>query len=307
MDEPLNATKKFDLVRFERAVVQRLEDNGFDAKDLQIFVSQREDTRKKISMHIAFDIVMPLEISKRIAIAMKSQFPAIDIQLYAVGKTLRVNGSKKIGDPSSVITSRWSLKETLVTYVEGFRTVEEPIALSQVPVINYTTTIEKVFITGNEPAEFLEIAANLILKPETANEYFKKASIKTGSICPACQQLHDDEDDWKLTLYQTQKEYVIRCFRDRAVGGESVHRVPLSKEQKKARRDAAKDKDIDIETEFMFSRMVPTQNDEHVHFDLLNYPLVAVKAQMGSGKTHRMIQLLKSFVPDRTTVMLSVR
>lgn len=135
-----------------------------------------------------------------------------------------------------------------MTFVEGFRVVEEPIALSTVPVINFSTKIDKVFVTGNEPAEFLEIAANLILKPETANDYFKKASLRVGTTCPACDQIHDSDDDWKLTLYQTQKDYVIRCFRDRATGGESIHRVPLSKEQKKARRDAAKEKDIDVTT-----------------------------------------------------------
>jgi len=58
IDEPLDAIKKFDVARFERAVHKRLEADGYDVTDLQCFVSQREDCRKKISFHIAFNIVL---------------------------------------------------------------------------------------------------------------------------------------------------------------------------------------------------------------------------------------------------------
>jgi hypothetical protein len=79
IDEPLDAVKKFDVAKFERAVHKRLEADGYDVTDLQCFVSQREDCRKKISFHIAFNIVLQLEAQFLIAKSLKEQFPAIDV------------------------------------------------------------------------------------------------------------------------------------------------------------------------------------------------------------------------------------
>lgn len=72
--------------------------------------------------------------------------------------------------------------------------------------------------------------ARLVVLPETATKFFKTCSVKHGHVCPACESYHASDCDWKISLYQTQKEYKIRCYKDRAAGGESLWSCPLSKE-----------------------------------------------------------------------------
>jgi hypothetical protein len=145
-------------------------------------------------------------------------------------------------------------------------------------MINFTTEVAQNFITGNEPQEIINLMDKVVIKPGTENVFYKKLSMKHGHLCPACEQFHETDEDWKLSLYQTQKDYVVRCYRDRLVGGESVYRVPLSKEQKKERKDQFKNKPLDMTTEFAYRRLVPTQDSKHVDFHVMNTPLLCVKA-----------------------------
>lgn len=195
---------------------------------------------------------------------------------------MRVNGSKKMKDGkldcSSLLVSRHDYAETLVTNTEGFNTFENQIALSSDKVVNFSTEVPQTWITGHEPEEFQSVFARLVVLPETAAKFFKTCSIKHGHVCPACEQYHSSDCDWKVSLYQTQRDYKIRCYKDRATGGESLWSCPLSKEQKKERRALQKNKGLDTTTEFAYKRMVPNQKSRHVSFNVGATPLLCVKA-----------------------------
>jgi hypothetical protein len=155
VDEKLDAPVKFNVSAFERAVTARLLASDYDVRDLKMFVSERVDTREKVSYHIAFNIVLPLTLQAIIASQLKRLFPAIDEQLYAVGKTIRVNGSKKIKDgridETSLLVSRHDYADTLVTNIDGYKTHENQIALSADKIVNFSTEVPQTWITGHEP------------------------------------------------------------------------------------------------------------------------------------------------------------
>lgn len=59
---------------------------------------------------------------------------------------------------------------------------------------------------------------------------------------------------------------------------------------------------------FAYERFIPTQTNDHLvmEFDEKT-PLIAIKSNMGTGKTEQLIRWLKNYLPNRQVVMLSVR
>lgn len=153
---------------FDQRVKQFLAKNQFDLPvDMTPIVSERLDTSEKFSYHIAYPIVMPLEVVKRIATRLKGfsalrpgqvestpiqrSLAAIDLQVYTT-KTLRINGclkfKNKVVDQTSMISSTASFQDTLVSYTHGYPEVSEPIALCKTNILNFN--LETSRFTDNE-------------------------------------------------------------------------------------------------------------------------------------------------------------
>lgn len=277
---------------------------------MQPIVSERVDTSSKFSYHIAYPISMSLSLVERIATRLQKKIQAIDLQVYHT-KTLRINGSLKFQqktiDQTSAITSTSPFADTLVSYVYGYPEVDEPLALSKTNILNFNLETSRFTADDNMPQEYHNVMAKLIPTPESEGQWFKIASIKLGQTCPCCQKLHDTDTDKCIHYYQTRSDVVFKCKRNRRLGGEAVVKVPLTKDQRQAIREAVKNQPVKTDMEFAFQRFIPTQHQAYTTFEVDNSPLFAIRSNMGTGKTEQLIKFLKGYLPGRFVVMLSCR
>lgn len=84
--------------------------------------------------------------------------------------------------------------------------------------------------------------------------------------------------------------------------------MALSQDQRQKIRETIKNTPINTEMNFAYERFIPTQTNDHLvmEFDEKT-PLIAIKSNMGTGKTEQLIRWLKNYLPNRQVVMLSVR
>jgi late competence protein required for DNA uptake (superfamily II DNA/RNA helicase) len=130
-------------------------------------------------------------------------------------------------------------------------------------------------------------------------------SVKKDQICPACAKEHPSDNDDKIRINLTRRAYIVRCFRNRVSGGESILEIPRTKEAIEEIKKNIKNAKIDTTQRFLSER-IPTMDKEYVDFDL-KADLLFVKSAMGSGKTEVLARNIKDLLPGKSVVMVSVR
>lgn len=268
--------------------------------------------RAKYSAHIITNLRIHINHARWVATCWKARYPFIDAGIYNLGHSLRIPLVPKICEDGTVDERRFalssegdtraSLPDLLLTYLNN----THPL----VSILHVTSAVPGILLSdmdvGDIPAPLLiQVASHFQLPPDMLGVSPYTSSHEVGwrvqvgkehvSLCPMCQRKHGRQFTMWKVIRVDRDEYKYGCFlRPEGTPMHSWKRVGSTGGKV---RDKIKD--------FISTLSPNTAPNERVSFRL-GGRLTLVKAPLGSGKTHQLLDEMDRLQP-KVVVSLSPR